>query len=251
MKTLWTLYVKEWKDTRNGFAFLMIALALVGIYGSVYFEPDILSVGPRAILSYIPFVLGVASCFMAPPVLLARSFSSEWKSDTHYQLFSLPIPKFLPALAKYCTVVSQGFLMFLLMGGFVFGVGVTHWGSDDTPRLAYDDVITMMVFGFLAYLIMMLGFVTAMEGVKFTVKRFQRLVSVAFFFVALYFYVWFYWQIVGILDFFGTFQIDTVMNGQDVMVVGEIALAIFFYPALVGVLFLVFGLALFEKYVEI
>lgn len=251
MTIWWALYVKEWKDARYVFSFLIVGLAALGAYGAIYFEPDLVAVGPRALLSYIPFILGGAACFIAPPFLLARSFSAEWKSDTHYQMFSLPVPKFVPALAKYLVAVSNGFLMFVVMGSFMFWVGVENWGGVDKPRVAYDDVVILMVMGFLAYLMMMLGFVTAMEGVKFAVKRFQRLAAVGFCVVALYFYLWFYWQIVGVLGFLGTFKVDSVVNGQFVMVIAEIAWASFLYPAFVGVLLLVLGLGLFEKYVEI
>jgi hypothetical protein len=247
----WALYSKEWKEGRHVFAFLMVAIALLGAYGWTYFEPDILKVGPRALLSYIPFLLGGAACFIAPPFLLARSFSTEWKSDTHYLMFSLPIWKCVPSLAKYLVALSNGLIMFGLMGSFVFAVMITHWGGEDTVRPAYDDLVWIAGLGFLAYLILMLGFVTAMEGVKSSVKRFQRLASIGFAVMVLFFYLWFYGQIVVPLSILGGIQLETVKAGQVVMVVWEFSLASFAYPALVGILLLILGLALFEKNVEI
>jgi hypothetical protein len=251
MNAFWALYVKEWKDARYVFAFLMIAIGALGIYGWVYFEPDFSDVGPRAILSFIPFFLGGVACFVAPPFLLARSFSSEWKSDTHYQIFALPVPKFVPAFAKYLVALSNGLLMFLVAGGIMFGVGIEYGVKEGVPRVAYDDVLFLMILGFAVYLVLILGFVTAMEGVKFTVKRFQRLAAVGFWLVSMYFYVWFHGLAVGNLSFLGKFQIDSVMDGQVMMAVSSVAWAGFAYPVLVGLVLLVLGLGLFEKYVEI
>lgn len=248
MTRWWALYVKEWKEARHVFAFLMIAIALLEGYGWFYFTPNFAQVGP---LSFIPFVLGGAACFVAPPFLLARAFSSEWKSDTHYQWFSLPVPKFVPALAKYLVAVSNGLLMFLLAAGFTLITGIEQNSDPNMPRVAYDDIVVLVVLGFLAYLILILGFVTAMEGVKFTVKRFQRLTAVGFWILAMYFYFDFYGYAVHVLDFLGTFEVDSVMNGQSMMVVHEFAWANFVYPACVGFLLLGLGLALFEKHVEI
>ncbi|MBT3605028.1 MAG: hypothetical protein HOE48_15320 [Candidatus Latescibacteria bacterium] len=251
MNTLWALYVKEWKDARYVFAFLMLAIVGLEGYGWLYFEPDFAKVGLSAILSYVPFILGGAACFIAPPFLLARAFSSEWKSDTHYQLFSLPVAKFVPSLAKYLVALSNGLLMFFVAAAIMFSVGVEHGVKDGAPRVAYDDVWYVLVLGFTVYLILILGFVTAMEGVKFAVKRLRRLAAVGFWLVSMFAYFWFYGAVVNSLGFLGAVQIWSVMDGQMVMAVGNIAWASFLYPAIAGVLLLGVGLALFEKHVEI
>ena len=251
MNIWWALYIKEWKDARYVFAFLMLAIAGLEGYGWFYFEPDFAKVGPRAILSYVPFILGGAACFIAPPFLLARSFSSEWKSDTHYQMFSLPVSKYVPSLAKYLVALSNGLLMFLVAAGIMFAVGVEYGSKAGVPRVAYDDVLFLMILGFTVYLVLILGFVTAMEGVKFTVKRFRRLAAVGFWLGSMFLYFWFYRQVVNVLGFLGDFEIWSVLDGQMVMAVSEVAWASFVYPALFGVLMLGVGLALFEKHVEI
>lgn len=251
MNIWWALYVKEWKDTRYVFAFLMLAVVGLEGYGWLYFEPDFAKVGPRAILSYVPFILGGAACFIAPPFLLARSFSSEWKSDTHYQMFSLPVDKFVPSLAKYLVALSNGLLLFLVAATFMFVVGMEHGVKEGAPRVAYDDVWFVMTLGFLVYLVLILGFVTAMEGVKFAVKRLRRLAAVGFWLVSMFLYFWFYGQAVNVLGFLGVLEIWSVMDGQMVMAVGNVAWASFVYPAFVGLLLLGMGLVLFEKHVEI
>ena len=248
MAIWWTLYVKEWKDARFVFAFLMIAIALLEGYGWFYFKPNFIKWGP---LSFIPFVLGGAACLIAPPFLLARSFSSEWKSDTHYQWFSLPVSKFVPALAKYAVVVSIGLLMFLLAAGFMFATGIQQNSNPNMPRVAYDDIALLVFMGFVSYLILILGFVTGMEGVKFAVKRFQRLTAVGFWILAMYVYFKLHGSVVDALGFLGTFEIGSVMNNQAMMTVHELTWASFVYPAGVGFVLLALGLALFEKHVEI
>lgn len=243
--------MKEWKDARYLFGFLMIALTALCLYGWTRFEPNLSNVGPGVVFGYIPFILGGAACFIAPPVLLARAFSSEWKSDTHYLMFALPVSKFVPALAKYLVAFSNGLLMFALVGGTIFGLVVYHWGGGDGPRLAYDDIWFFLILGYVVYLILMLGFVTAMEGVKFAAKRFRRLVPVVFWMVALYCYFWFYGYFIGILDFLGAFEVSSVMNGQVLMGIAQIAWASFLYPAFFGSGLLLLGLVLFERNVEI
>ena len=133
----------------------------------------------------------------------------------------------------------------------MFGVGVEHGFKEGAPRVAYDDILFLMGCGFIAYLVLLLGFVTAMEGVKFAVKRLRRLTAVGFWILSMFFYFWFYADVVGVMGFLGDFEVWSVMDGQMVMAVGNVAWASFVYPALYGILQLGLGLALFEKYVEI
>lgn len=251
MRVWWTLYVKEWKDAFNIFVFLMGALAVLCGYGWVKFEPDFSKVGPGALLGYIPFILAGAACFIAPPFLLARSFSSEWKSDTHYQMFALPVPKFMPALVKYLVAFCNGFAMFLLVTATIFGIAYSYWHDESSIRVAYDDTWFMMLFGYVVYLMLMLGFVTGMEGVKFTVKQYRRLTAVGFWVFSMFCYFWFYGYFIGFLDFLGVFEVDSVMNGQVMMGIAQFAWASFLYPAFFGGCLLVLGLLLFERHVEI
>ena len=90
MKTWVALYVKEWKDSRDLLVFLVIALFALEIFGWYHFDPDLARSG-RGRWRFLPFIFGFVTCLVAPPFLLARSFSSEWRSETHYQWFSLPV----------------------------------------------------------------------------------------------------------------------------------------------------------------
>ena len=82
-----------------------------------------------------------------------------------------------------------------------------------------------------------------MEGVKFSVKRYRGLTAVAFFVIAVFLYIGFFQQMTMALDFLGQISISPT--------IGPIELSYFVYTILVGIIFMIIGLVVYEKRAEI
>ena len=92
--------------------------------------------------------------------------------------------------------------------------------------------------------VFILGVVTGMEGVKFSVKRYRGLTAVAFFVLAVFLFFRFFKQMTTVLDFLGQISMTPTPSGQ-------IELAPFVYTILMGVIFMIIGLVVYEKRAEI
>lgn len=267
MKTWVALFVKEWKDSRYLLAFLVITLVALQIYGWYNFEPPWFK-GKEGGWRAIPFVLGFVTCIISPPFLLARSFSSEFRSETHYQWFSLPVKRRVTVLCKYAVALSNGFLLWLIAAGsiallvFVHLIDEGKWAMLMTSlsMISYGEILektflflvdlcVVFIAPALLYMMLLLALVTVMEGVKFSVNRFQGLAALVSFGGAVYLYARFYKMVVGWLSFLGRY--DTVGFWVEGPMEGVIKWSHLAYPSLALALLLIIGLWLFEKRVEV
>ena len=96
----------------------------------------------------------------------------------------------------------------------------------------------------MTYMIFIFGVVTGMEGVKFTVKRYRGLVAVAFFVLSTFLYGQLFQQGERAFKFFG--QISMSPPAEFAIDVGP-----FIYTILMGVIFMIIGLVVYEKRAEI
>ncbi len=130
------------------------------------------------------------------PFLLAHAFNTEWKSETHYQMFALPVSQYTMILAKIAAVASKG-----IVGGVIVTIGlslwaerqaalpnVKIWSDGETEVTVFFDFALIVGLVLVTYMIFIFGVVTGMEGVKFAVKRYRGLTAVAFFLLSTFLY---------------------------------------------------------------
>ena len=248
MKQFFALYVKELKANRTLFLFLLLLIAGLNAYGLIRIE-DGLDVEESFKQIFIWTTIAIFLAILSLPFLLAHAFNSEWKSETHYQMFALPVSQYKVILAKVAVVASIGFVgggivigsLYLLMLANLPGQILSFDGMEVT---LFWDFVFMCGLGLVTYMVFILGLVTGMEGVKFSVKRYRGLVAVAFFAVAVFLFFRFFQQMTIALDFLGQIEILPTPSAQ-------IALAPFVYTILVGVIFMIIGLVVYEKRAEI
>ena len=248
MKQFFALYVKELKANRTLFLFLLLLIAGLNAYGLIRIE-DGLDFEESFKQIFIWTTIAIFLAILSLPFLLAHAFNSEWKSDTHYQMFALPVSQYKVILAKVAVVASIGFVgggivigsLYLLMLANLPGQILSFDGMEVT---LFWDFVFMCGLGLVTYMVFILGLVTGMEGVKFSVKRYRGLVAVAFFAIAVFLFFRFFQQMTIALDFLGQIEILPTPSAQ-------IALAPFVYTILMGVIFMIIGLVVYEKRAEI
>ncbi len=235
MKPFFALYVKELKANKILFLFLLLLIVGMNAYGLSRTQ------GVSDIsLGVVWTIVTVCILVLSLPFLLAHAFNTEWKAETHYLMFALPVSQYAVILAKIAAVASVGFVGAGIVIGSIYlwmvstadlpTVKIISFG--DTAVTAFFDVVFLLGLLFVTYMIFIFGLVTAMEGVKFSVKRYRGLTAVVFFFISVYLYGRFFVQGNEALDFLGE-------------------ISIFAYTILMGILFLIFGLVVYEKRAEI
>lgn len=251
MKQFFALYVKELKANRALFLFLLLLIVGMNVYGLIEIENISQQIASGEFLKLsIVILLPPFTLVLSLPFLLAHAFNTEWRSETHYQMFALPVPQYTMILTKIAAVASKG----IVGGGIVIG-GLYFWVLADLPDvqvIAFDntEVTVFLDFVFITglalvtYMVFILGLVTGMEGVKFSVKRYRGLTAVVFFAIAVYLFFRFFQQMTMALDFLGQISITPTPSGQ-------IELAPFVYTILMGVIFMIIGLVVYEKRAEI
>jgi len=247
MKPFFALYVKELKANKMLFLFLLLlivglnAYGLIRIEGILYFEEAFKQV----------FIWVTAAIFLlifSLPFLLAYTFNTEWKSETHDQMSALPVSRSKVILAKVVAVASVGFVgggivigsLYLLMLAILPGQILSFEGMEVTLFLV---LVFCGGLGLVTYMVFIFGLVIGMEGAKYLVKRYRGLTAVGFFLVAVFLYIGFFQQMTMALDFLGKISISPT--------IGSIELSSFVYTILVGIIFMIIGLVVYEKRAEI
>ena len=231
MSVLTVLCGKEIKDNRKLFLFLLIGTVSLDLWVLLTVETNVLAA----------FICGLpiwAAIFILPFVL-AHSYTTEWKTSTSHLLLSLPIRPSDPVLSKYLVVLSIGIVLFGVSTCAIYLVTIRAPDeiTSQLPSLfgiSRTDVFEYAIAGYFSFLFLLLGLVSCIEGVKFSVRRFRGLLSIASFVMGLYFYSYF------MTPFLGLFR--DVLDG---------GLAIAGYSIIAGLFYLVLGLFLFERFAEI
>ena len=247
MKQFFALYVKELKANKILFLFLLLLIAglnaygLIRIEGVLYFEEAFKQV-------FIWMTAAIFLLIFSLPFLLAHTFNTEWKSETHYLMFALPVSRSKVILAKVAAVANVGFLgggivigsLYLLMLDILPGQVLSFKGMEVTLFLV---LVLCGGVGLATYMVFIFGLVTGMEGAKFSVKRYRGLAAVIFFLIAVFLYIGFFHQMTIALDFLGHISVGPT--------IGPIELSSFAYTILVGIIFMIIGLVMYEKRAEI
>ena len=258
MKQFFALYVKELKANRMLFLFLLLLIVGINVYGLIQVENfKFLEIkketGGHIQILNIPWPGLAALIFLfSLPFLLAHAFNAEWKSETHYQMFALPVSQYTMILAKIAAVASKG-----ILGGVIVTIGLSLWAAREaalqnvkilsvggTEVTAFFDFAIVAGLVLVTYMIFILGVVTGMEGVKFSVKRYRGLVAIAFFVLSTFLFVRLFQQGARTLDFVG--QISMSPPAEFTIELGG-----FVYTILMGVVFMIIGLVVYEKRAEI
>ena len=253
MKPLFVLYMKELKDNRNLFLFLLIATVSLDLYA--FFEIDeklVTTRSPSAILIVLLFHLPLFTAILIPPFILAHSFSSEWKAETYHLMFSLPIHKGWIVFLKLIAILTIGFVLFMVscLGFLLFFSKVTSFANSNSSMPSAFDFWFLAGGWYLSILLLLLGIVSCMEGLRFAVKRYRRLVSLGFLVTCFYFLGRIMKPATEALSFLGKYQIE-IINQDGGVFYKSMSLSWLAFPILCGLLLLLLGIDLFDRYVEI
>ena len=266
MKPFFALYMKEIKANKILFLFLLLLIVGMNVYGVIRAGDNLdFEIGKRFVNIDLPWpIIAVFTLVFSLPFLLARAFNTEWKSETHYQMFALTVPQYTVILSKIAAVASKG-----IVGGIIVTIGLSLWAArkaalpnvkifsvGGTEVTAFFDFALVAGLVLVTYMIFILGVVTGMEGVKFAVKRYRGLVAIAFFILAMFLYGRLFSQGKELFEFFGqismslpaVFAIELAPSPPAEL---TIELAPFVYTILMGVIFMIIGLVVYEKRAEI
>ena len=248
---LWkVLYIKELKDNRNTFLFLVVATLVLDLYayarGVVDGKPT-----PYLILALVPFV----AVFIFPFVLL-HSFSQEFKGQTHYQLLALPVPRAAVVMAKFLAVFSAGVAVFVLAMGAVHLISLDYTGLT-RDRYLYGRFTALQGSAmwwsagqcYFVSLLLLMGVATAMAGLKLVIKRIQRLGMAAFLVASLYLYGRMLASFIEPLSRLFGRQVPFADSSGATGYLSTM-LSIEFFTVLFSLLLLGLGLLLFERFAE-
>ncbi len=255
MKSFFALYMKELKAHKILFLFLLLLIAGMNAYGLMqiayvrHFKDVIESSDNLPVIlwpnfSYFWPMLAVFTLVLSLPFLLAHAFNSEWKSETHYQMFALTVPQYKVILAKIVAITSKG----IIGGGIVIG-SLYLWMVRKAEFI--DGVLELMPFShftlvtgliLVTYMVFIFGLVTGMEGVKLSVKRYRGLAAIAFCLVSVFLYGRLFQQGERAFEFLGQISMPPF---------GDANVAHFVYTILAGIIFMSIGLVMYEKRAEI
>ena len=255
MKPFFALSVKELKANKTLFLFLLLLIAGMNAYGIMqiayvrHFKDVIESSNNLPFIlwpnfSYFWPMLAVFILVLSLPFLLAHAINSEWRSETHYQMFALPDSQYTVILAKIAAITSVG-----IVGGGIVICSLYFWMVRKAEFV--DGVIELMSFPhftlvtgliLVTYMVFIFGLVTGMEGIKFTVKRYRGLAAIAFCLVSVFLYGRLFQQGERAFEFLGQISMPPF---------GDANVAHFVYTILMGVIFMIIGLVMYEKRAEI
>lgn len=226
-----TLYLKELRDARNLSCILAIGTLVLQGWVLLSVETQIWAL----LFSSLP--LWAIMCVL--PFLLASSFNGEWRGNTIYLLFALPVRAAVVCLCKFAAILSMGLFLFAIAGAGVYAVVARAPGEEVSQILGFLGVTPASVFGYAAGFLgscalLSLGIVTAVEGAKYTASRLRGLVTAASFVSCVIVYLM-------MAGYFVYGPLESLPTGT----------ALIAYTFLSALVFLLIGLFLFEKFVEI
>ncbi len=266
MKPFFALYVKELKAHKILFLFLLFLIVGMNIYGlmkvanvsqeQLVSQKQIGTIIKFLIPVMLPINLAKSILFLSLPFLLAHTFNSEWRSETHYQMFTLPISRYKVILAKIAAAASVGFVggeivigsVYLSMAKIADLVLEAGGGSIFIvigELMPFFDFVLIASLLLVAYMIFIFGIVTGMEGVKYSVKRYRRLAAVASFVVFLFFS---FFTLQG-LSVFASLMLPFAYGKSLIFI--ETSVMPYLSIILTGIIFMIIGFVMYEKRAEI
>ncbi|MCE2438157.1 MAG: hypothetical protein J4F39_01885 [Candidatus Latescibacteria bacterium] len=231
MKIFIALYLKELKDARN--LSCILAIGTLVLQGWVLLSVETLMIA--LFFSSLP----LWAIMFVLPFLLASSFTGEWRGNTTYLLFALPVRAAVVCLCKFAAIFSVGLMLFSVSGTGVYTVVARAPEEDVSQLLGFFGVtpgaVSAYTAGFLgSYAFLSLGIVSAAEGARYTAPRLRGLVTAASFVMCAIIYL-------TMAGYFVNGLLGSLPTGPALMA----------YTVFSGLVFLLIGLFLFEKFVEI
>ena len=263
MKPLLALYLKELKDYRNLILVLAVATVALNVYAHWDVDLDQLAqlrgAENKALALILLALPGLPVLFFAiiPAFILAHSFSSEERANNHYLLFSLPVPKYAVGICKILGVLTVAAGLFAVSAG---GASLMLWRiaahpdvAEEGTRVLVDNLLLYAGQIFFPVVMLLLGMVTGMEGLKFAANRCRRTVTIGAFAVSFYLYAKLMRPAAEALDFLGGYEIPLLVTGVSREWVNSAPMPLPWaaYTLLAGLAFAGVGIFLYEKYVEI
>jgi ABC-type transport system involved in multi-copper enzyme maturation permease subunit len=247
MNGLKALYIKELKDNRSIFLFVLIAALALHAYGYTRAIDGILPT-PYIALAFLPVV-----AIFVLPFLLVHAFSQEFKGQTHFQLLSLPVSRAAIVIAKFLAVLSLGVLLYVLATGTMHLLYIKLMGLS-VPGvhmfgIAGADLWLVVGQWYFGILLLLMGIATAMSGLKLIVRRFQNFVMTIFFLGSLYLYGHLLAHVSEPLNLLSSHNIEitTGVGGQQQVPLFQSGLL---FTLLFSLLFVGLGIFLYERFAE-
>lgn len=244
------LYVKDLKENRT----LVFVLMMLSTSLHFYFY-----------LTYVPFerpeewlvlllCLPSAMAVIVPPLLLAHSYASEWKGDTHYLALSLPVPKWSIGATKWSAMLTLAGVLFGISTLGMHFIYLSVLGSQKALAamtwVPAADFWSFAASWYFSITCLLFGVIISMEGVRFAAKRYRNYVAGAFIVGFAYLLSKALNPVLEALAFLGEFRVESIKpDGQVFVQAFPIAFVVF--PALGGLLLLLVGLYMLDRFVEI
>lgn len=247
MNAFKALYIKELKDNRSIFLFVLTAALALHAYGYTRAVDGMLPT-PYIALALLP----VVAVFVLP-FLLIHAFSQEFKGQTHFQLLALPVSRGAIVIAKFLAVLSLGALLYLLATGTIHLLYVKLTGLSAPgvymPGLAGSDLWLIVGQWYFGILLLLMGIATAMSGLKLIVRRFQNFAMALFFLGSLYLYGRLLARVFVPLNLLSSHNIE-VTTGSGGLEQVPLFLPSLLFTVLFSFLFVGLGILLYERFAE-
>ncbi len=269
------LYLKEMREHRSVFVFLLAVTVVTGVVSAT-------SVGWNSVTSTVSTTMDGAGQYewsphmlwaLVPyiivfilPFMLTHSFAQEIKGQTHYLLLSLPASRVAVFLCKITALVS------VAVAVFVLATAATHilylrlaeladmFTGLSMTRIAPHHLWLLIGEIYFAMLFLLLGIASGIAGLRLVVRRFQGLMAALFVGCVIYLYVRLLSPAREIFaGLFGTYRIPLIEDSGDsgfaIVRIGcgsDIAsgVDVAIYTALFGMALIGLGVFLFDRRAE-
>jgi len=249
MKRYLMLYFKEMKASLIPFLILVmtyIVFILNLLYSGAFFET--ISDGYLYYHRFIQKFLFM-SLFIVPGIFMYSLFD-EWNTRTSHQMLSLPVPGYIVMLYKYLAVLSMGFIVTMLITvyNYIFELKILSF-DPGTFDVSNQFIFAWTGFSFVFFL---LGMASAIVCILTSIKRYHVISGILLF--SLFFTLsGLFIKLIKIpIESYLFDLVDgntwSYVPGQDSLENVYIGLMNGFYSIFLGLIFLIFGLVVFQKY---
>ena len=274
-----TLCLKEMKEQRAVFIFLVALTAVAAIVSVSSVTPDTETAAVAATASGIQhFMLrpdwsGHMLWTLVPyvvvfilPFMFTHSLAQEIKGQTHYLLLSLPVSRAAVFLCKALVLLGIAVVVYIVATAAAAVVYqrfldiVDGYGHLGATRIAVRHLWLLIGEYYFSLFFVLLGTACSITGLRLVVRRFQGLMSAAFFGCVVYLYGRLMEPARALLSVFGSYRIPVVReSGFDSFVFrAELAeaatipagLDLAVYSVLFGSALIGFGVWLFQRRAE-
>ena len=259
MKAFFRLYKNELKTNKVLAVLFFIAISGLRIFFETYSDS---SASYKSDLITISMIFSIAFFL---PLALFYSFTSEKNSETHYQLLSLPLKRSSLLLSRYAALISI-MIVIIFLGRYFLELAGSYKYLRFSRFGFLNAIINMILYFFsinlfkdvgisLLYIIQTLlspifliaGILCTADSLRYIIKR--NKIAVEFIFL-MFSYIMILWSTKFItLKSIGF--TNRISENIIVALVKMTIISINVYFFLIGILFLIIGTVLFEKYADV